>query len=1098
MQRGSGKTMNRKKKIIRYLLMLALVLGGLTMLPSAKAKAANPYLPLWEHIPDGEPRVFEDPDNPGKQRVYIYGSHDIRRSAFCGVDIRVWSAPVEDLSDWRDEGPVFTYRSGGRWDLLYAPDIAEVIRKDGTKEYYLYPHSRAGGEEGDDEYYGPDVNRIPMVCKGSSPVGPFEPINLNEDGTTVTEDSLLGFDPGVWIEYITDPDDPDYDIGFRAYAYWGFGGSGEKSWACELDQNTMYSVRPGTKPVQYFIPSNAFGYKDPPGTKYPYIYPDENLDDFTFFEASSIRKIGNKYILVYSGMSGPEYGVDSNNSSLRYCYGDSPMGPWRSGGVLIDSRGPVPNKDGTGLETHGYLRNTHGSILEINGQWYVFYHRPTAYGIEARQSMVAPIKVTWEEKSVEEGGKVEIRAYDPYNEEGDYTWTAKGGNYEYTGAEVASEGFNMFGLDPYQFYSAGYAYRFGGSLEPTYDIWEDHMPINGIRDGGITGFKYFGFEGLEENDLGLRPYEGTKPGNHTNFNAFIVPRTANEFKINVWMDGPWDNATWNGTKLGEIIVPAGSPQERTKFKLDVSNIVDNLGGKHAIYLVPEGGANFDLIGVGFSSDEVEIEAPKVPQVNISIDGKPVNLPKQPLPCTLENGIVNYDTYQYDHILPAGTTEIPVVTASASDDKVKITVSQADSVTGTGSVAIVRFDHNGAVKTYRIPFSEESKEYNVLMELPEEIGVLERAADIIGDGIAIDSVESETPQEKADKALEALNANVDLQALGVEIEIACERDTYTVTLKKGAAVMTIPSFSIRDIEKFTVFLDACGGILGVPARFDIKSGQPVGNLPQPSRSGYTFAGWYTARTGGDRVDPRTTVRGDTVCYAHWIINKHTITFDPNGGTLGAAEKARQVDYGAPIGTLPVPSRFGYTFNGWYTARTGGNWVTAATMVKGEITVYAQWTANQTEPDAGPKKGSSFNAKAFKFKVTKQAVGNKPGAVQLVRPLKKKLTSAAIPAEVRSGSFKYYVESVGDRAFKKCRALKKVTIGKNVVKIGKEAFSGDGKLKMIKIQTKKLKSVGKNALKGIYKKARIKAPASKLKAYKKLLRKKGQKATVKITK
>ena len=127
-----------------------------------------------------------------------------------------------------------------------------------------------------------------------------------------------------------------------------------------------------------------------------------------------------------------------------------------------------------------------------------------------------------------------------------------------------------------------------------------------------------------------------------------------------------------------------------------------------------------MIGVGFSSDEVEIEAPKVPQVNISIDGKPVNLPKQPLPCTLENGIVNYDTYQYDHILPAGTTEIPVVTASASDDKVKITVSQADSVTGTGSVAIVRFDHNGAVKTYRIPFSEESKEYNVLMELPEEL------------------------------------------------------------------------------------------------------------------------------------------------------------------------------------------------------------------------------------------------------------------------------------------------------------------------------------------------------------------------------------------
>ena len=41
------------------------------------ATAQNPYLPLWEHLPDGEPRVFEDPDNPGKMRAYIIGSHDL-------------------------------------------------------------------------------------------------------------------------------------------------------------------------------------------------------------------------------------------------------------------------------------------------------------------------------------------------------------------------------------------------------------------------------------------------------------------------------------------------------------------------------------------------------------------------------------------------------------------------------------------------------------------------------------------------------------------------------------------------------------------------------------------------------------------------------------------------------------------------------------------------------------------------------------------------------------------------------------------------------------------------------------------------------------
>jgi len=54
----------------------------------------NPYLPLWEHVPDGEPRVFEDPDNPGKYRAYIIGSHDVRFDSYCGPDIRMWSGPV--------------------------------------------------------------------------------------------------------------------------------------------------------------------------------------------------------------------------------------------------------------------------------------------------------------------------------------------------------------------------------------------------------------------------------------------------------------------------------------------------------------------------------------------------------------------------------------------------------------------------------------------------------------------------------------------------------------------------------------------------------------------------------------------------------------------------------------------------------------------------------------------------------------------------------------------------------------------------------------------------------------------------------------------
>ena len=59
----------------------------------------NPYMPLWEHIPDGEPYVFEDPDQPGKYRVYVYGSHDDLIDAYCGRDQVVWSASVDSLNN---------------------------------------------------------------------------------------------------------------------------------------------------------------------------------------------------------------------------------------------------------------------------------------------------------------------------------------------------------------------------------------------------------------------------------------------------------------------------------------------------------------------------------------------------------------------------------------------------------------------------------------------------------------------------------------------------------------------------------------------------------------------------------------------------------------------------------------------------------------------------------------------------------------------------------------------------------------------------------------------------------------------------------------
>ncbi len=681
------------QRISAFSLCLVMIISALIIAPPLKAEAVNPYLPLWEHLPDGEPRLFEDPDNPGKYRAYIYGSHDTRFGSYCGPDIRVWSAPVEDLTNWRDDGPCFTYYISDQWDVMYAPDIAEIVQKDGSKVYYLYPHSRGNG-------------RVSLVAKGYRPDGPFTAINANEAGTGVLPGSILGFDPSVYIEYVTDPTDPDYDIGYRAYGYWGYAGSSEKSWACELDQNTMYSVRPGTQAHQYFMPcSSSYGnLNDPAGTEYKFLYPDQDPKAFNFFEASSLRKVGNKYVMLFSGYSGPDYGLGSTNSALRYCFGDSPMGPWRSGGVLVDSRAPVLNEEGTALATSYSGHNTHGSLLEINNQWYVYYHRaPRGFGY-ARQPMVAPMKITWDEKSVAEGGKVVIKAYDPYSE--DNTWTAKAGDNEYTGAEVTSEGFEIFGLDPYKYYSAGIACYLSstGTQQDSWDIWDNNMPITGVSNGHRIGYKYFGFGGLASDQKGLKAFEGTKPGNETKLNLFLTPRTVGEFTVSVWLDGPWANDAWKGTKIGEITVPANSEQALTKFTVDVSQFVDNLDKKHAIFLVASGGSGllFDLTGLGFSSKDTELAMPEAPTVSVLADGVPLTLPAAPTRSTNANGILNYENYDVTYKLPFGTTIMPVITASSSDSSIKISVAQSSSV---NEPAVVRFNRNGVLKTYTVIFSE---------------------------------------------------------------------------------------------------------------------------------------------------------------------------------------------------------------------------------------------------------------------------------------------------------------------------------------------------------------------------------------------------------
>ena len=484
------------------------------------AAAQNPYLPLWEYIPDGEPYLFEDPDNPGKMRVYVYGSHDSLIKAYCGREQVVWSAPEDDLTAWRYDGVIFESKKDaqGNWlydnhqgDILYAPDMT-VRMENGKKVYYLYPNNQARG-------------RKSMVAKSDRPDGPFEVCNWDPSNPAQTA-GILDFDPAVFV-----------DEDGRIYGYWGF----ERSYGAELDPNTMASVKPGTEIVTDMVSAR-------------------NQDGvFRFFEASSMRKIKDKYVFVYSRWSEEgEFGLPSTNYTLAYAWSDSPLGPFTYGGTIIDGRGRTVNPEGKTIETATPGGNTHGGILEVGGQWYVFYHRQCGTDEFSRQAMVAPIEVSVTEGP---GGKVVIS-------EGEYT----------------SEGFAVNGLDPFGKYSAGIAcwytgpqparqeypnFVFSGSYVQPLRTGENSNPVVNNTNGSVVGYKYFNLDRTKGMDGTLM------------LALEAVPAGING-TIDIMVDSPWEAC--GGKKVGSIKMVKEMSKEMRTLLADVSPLTE-LEGKHAIYFV---------------------------------------------------------------------------------------------------------------------------------------------------------------------------------------------------------------------------------------------------------------------------------------------------------------------------------------------------------------------------------------------------------------------------------------------------------------------------------------------------------------------------------
>ena len=136
---------------------------------------------------------------------------------------------------------------------------------------------------------------------------------------------------------------------------------------------------------------------------------------------------------------------------------------------------------------------------------------------------------------------------------------------------------------------------------------------------------------------------------------------------------------------------------------------------------------------------------------------------------------------------------------------------------------------------------------------------------------------------------------------------------------------------------TVTFNPTGGTVSRPEKY-VDTGDEVGELPIPTRTGYKFDGWYTLEEGGEQVTEQTIVNGDIDCYAHWIELK-TVTFHVNGGT--SSENIRYIDAGEEVGELPTATRSGYEFDGWYTDPNEGVKVDEHLVINSNTDLYAYW-------------------------------------------------------------------------------------------------------------------------------------------------------------
>lgn len=460
--------------------------------------AFNPYLPSYEYVPDGEPYVFDG-------RVYVYGSHDFFNGwVFCLGDYVCWSAPVDDLGNWRYEGVIYPRTADplnkDNRAVLYAPDV--VVGPDGR--YYLY--------------YCLDKYSIVSVAVCDTPAGKYEFYGHvhYEDGTRLgeREGDPFQFDPGVLRE------------GDKTYLYTGFcsqGDASRKGSMCVTLGKDMLTILEESVCI---VPSTPYSK----GTSF---------ENHAFFEASSIRKINDTYYYIYSSEVMHE---------LCYATSRNPREGFEYGGVIVSNCDKhIDSYKPADMNTAG-VGNNHGSIVEINGKWYIFYHRQTNGTWYSRQGCAEPIQVE------ADGSIKQVEMTSCGLNQG--SLEGKGEYYAYIACNLFKPEMNPFEYD-----------RLPRITQDGRD--GDDIPghIAKISDGTVIGFKYFDCKDVKHVTLKVRGYAD---GNFDIRTAWDGPSyaTIKIHNTNDWDEFSSDCCIPNGVNAIYITYSGGGSPSLLSFTLE--------------------------------------------------------------------------------------------------------------------------------------------------------------------------------------------------------------------------------------------------------------------------------------------------------------------------------------------------------------------------------------------------------------------------------------------------------------------------------------------------------------------------------------------------